>query len=83
MISKRQHSFMGENIAAGKEVENGDTFGFIVDFKKRICQIVYNSKIMGNAFTEIPDEIIPVIGGYGKEMMVSIQFLRAVKGKGN
>ncbi len=79
IIEKRQHTRHGNDIFAGKKLENGDRFGFIVDFKKRICEIVYNSKIMGSVFTEIPDEIIPVICGFGQEMMVSIHFLRAVK----
>ncbi len=63
----------------GMEIKNGDKFGFRVDFDKRICDIFYNGKEARNGFSEIPDEIIPLISdeGYG-EMSVSIEFLNGI-----
>ncbi len=64
----------GEEIKVGKKVEKGDTFGFIIDFDKRLAHIVYNGKVAKKAFTKIPDEIIPVFSD-GGGMKVSIRFL--------
>ncbi len=82
IITKLQHVVNGEEIDLGKlkDIENGDKFGFRVNFDKRKADILFNGKEVGNAFTEIPDEIIPVIcdGGYDPQMTVSIEFLNGI-----
>ncbi len=64
----------------GKRVDDGDSFGFRVDFDKRISDILYNGKVVGNAFRGIPDEIIPVIcdSSIGGQMVVSLHFLDGI-----
>ncbi|MCP3926140.1 MAG: hypothetical protein GY714_26545 [Desulfobacterales bacterium] len=63
----------------GKEIENGDKFGFRVDFDKREAEILFNGKELGNAFTEIPDEIMPVICDDGRgEMTILMDFLNGI-----
>ncbi len=59
-------------------MENRDKFGFRVDFDKRISEILFNGKVIGNAFTEIPDEIIPVICDFGGGMTVLMDFLNGI-----
>ncbi len=79
-IDRMQHARYGDRwTMKGMEIKDGDKFGFRVDFDKRICDILYNGKVVRDGFTEIPNEIIPVISdeGYG-EMSVSIEFLYGI-----
>ncbi len=80
----RQHTWGGERIELpGKKIiEDGDIFGFSVDFDQRICKILYNGKVVGKGFTEIPDEIIPVIcDDGGRHMKAEIQFVHGKRRK--
>ncbi len=78
-IRRKQHAWHGEMIKVGKTIENGDKFGFRVDFDKRISDILFNGKVIGNPFTEIPEEIIPIISNSDKgDMTVSIHFLNGI-----
>ncbi len=78
-IWRRQHTlYRGEKIELGKAMDTGDKFGFRVYFDKRICEILFNGKVVGNAFTEIPDEIIPVICESVGGMTVLIEFLNGI-----
>ncbi len=77
-LERMQHTGSGQSLnTGGRTFKEGDRVGFIVDFDKRVCQILFNGRIVGSPFTEIPDEIIPVICDEGMST-VSIDFLHGI-----